>query len=426
MVFRLLSGSLIYLVLILLAGCRTEDPMEAEKIAWLKDKAVPVRSVDPEDERYDDLLFLKEELAGVEIIGLGEQSHGDGSSFLAKARLMKFLREELGFSILAFESGMLDCALALKAYENGAPIDSAFRMGIFRVWSDSRQLDPVKEYLGRQPLPFSPLFIGFDSQYSGSLTPEGRRDSIYYFLKRHEPGLDTSHFPVAWKALALQSMKEYRKFKSDTLLQEQFFAQMDSLTRLVERFEPASLEDKLIAKGVADLSSFYYFMLHMNPNNPENDVLNIRDSIMAANVAWLKEEIFPERKIILWAANTHLGFNRRLLKYPDKMIPMGDYLKKRYGDKYYVLSFTSLEGRAGSLVGGVRNVPQSSNKTMEHMLGRTQIPFAWLRKQDLAAIPFEKPFQARLYGYTNWYADWPRMTDGIFFIREMTPNQFHR
>ncbi|HQU60051.1 MAG TPA: hypothetical protein PLU64_12685, partial [Saprospiraceae bacterium] len=87
-----------------------------------------------------------------------------------------------------------------------------------------------------------------------------------------------------------------------------------------------------------------------------------------------------------------------------------------------LLSFTTFTGENSSLQYGIRKVPDSSNKTLEYLWAETGMPFAYLRKASLDAIPFEHPFQARLYGYANWYADWDKMTDGIFFIREMKPS----
>lgn len=408
--------------LLALTACQTEPPDKTGKTEWLQEHALPIRSINPMDTVFDDLEFLKEELKGVELIGLGEQSHGDGSTFLAKARLVKFLHQEMGFSLLAFESGMLDCALAAKALEQGIPIDSAFRIGLFKIWSNSRETAGLRHYAGSALAAGGPPFVGFDSQLSGNLPREVRADSIFQFLQRHAPAFDSAYFSTAWKAFRPDSPRDFHRWKRDTLFQQAFFSQLDSLSRLAGQLQPQSTEDKLLCKGVESLKHYYYFLLHMNPNDPDNTVLNIRDSIMAAHLIWLKEELFPGRKIILWAANTHLGYDRHKLKYPDKMRPMGGYLKDRYGDRYYVLSFTSYTGQSGSLQFGVRNVPGSSNKSLEYLWAETGRPYAFLRKASLAAFPFERPFQARFYGYANWYAEWPDMTDGAFFIREMKPS----
>ena len=67
-----------------------------EKTESLKNIAIPIRSIDPKDEDYSDLQFLKKivERDSVRVIMLGEQTHGDGSTFLAKSRLIKFLHKE--------------------------------------------------------------------------------------------------------------------------------------------------------------------------------------------------------------------------------------------------------------------------------------------------------------------------------------------
>lgn len=402
--------------------CQTEADRKPEKTAWLSEHLVPLRSIEPADTNFSDLAFLKEELRDVEIIGLGEQSHGDGSTFLAKSRLIRFLREEMGFKVLAFETGMLDGALGLEAYRNGVPVDSAFRVAWFKIWSQSRQLGLLRRYVGGQPPPFALPILGFDFQFSGNLPAEQRCRAIVQFIQRYQPDLDTAEYSTVWRALTLRGRKGYDQFRKDSLLQQTVFSELAQLNGLIGQFQLQNAADSLLARGCSELKDYFYFTWNANFNNPDGKVLNIRDSVMAANVIWMKEHFFPRQKIILWAANTHLGYQRTLLKYPDEMIPMGQYLKDRYADRYYVLSFTALDGATNSLQNGVNKVPPASNKTLEYLLGETGIEFGWLRKQDLAAIPFEIPFQARPFGYTNWYADWPRMTDGIFYIKTMSPS----
>jgi erythromycin esterase len=65
------------------------------RVKWLKQNAVRVRSVDPKDEDFRDLMPLRKILRNTRIVMLGESSHGDGGTFLAKTRLIKFLHQKM-------------------------------------------------------------------------------------------------------------------------------------------------------------------------------------------------------------------------------------------------------------------------------------------------------------------------------------------
>src|SRR5207248_6952503 len=60
---------------------------------WLKKRALSVRSIDPADDDFTDLMPLRDFIGNARVVQLGEQSHGDGAAFLAKARLIRFLHE---------------------------------------------------------------------------------------------------------------------------------------------------------------------------------------------------------------------------------------------------------------------------------------------------------------------------------------------
>src|SRR5687767_10978225 len=64
---------------------------------WIARQAVAIRSIDPNDENFSDLEPLAAAIGSARVVQLGEPSHGAGSSFAAKARLIKFLHRRLGF-----------------------------------------------------------------------------------------------------------------------------------------------------------------------------------------------------------------------------------------------------------------------------------------------------------------------------------------
>lgn len=84
------------------AAAAAEDaPPSAERVRrlrvrWLAENASPVRSIAPEDEDFSDLAPLAAALGDARVVMLGEATHGDGETFRAKARLVRFLHRELG------------------------------------------------------------------------------------------------------------------------------------------------------------------------------------------------------------------------------------------------------------------------------------------------------------------------------------------
>src|SRR5690349_16563489 len=81
------------------------------EVEYLKTHGVEI-SIDSADEDFTDLVPLKAFFGNARIVLLGEQSHGDGTTFSTKIRLIKFLHDRLGFEVLAFENGIFDSFLA--------------------------------------------------------------------------------------------------------------------------------------------------------------------------------------------------------------------------------------------------------------------------------------------------------------------------
>ena len=134
---------------------------------------VELKSSSPEENRFSNLEFLKEILKDVDIVTLGEESHGHGTSFETKIKLVKFLHEELGFDVIAFESGFYDCHKAWQLIEQGENADTTAAKGIFGIWSKSKQFQPLFKYIedekhGKHPL----ILAGFDFQFSGEISEE--------------------------------------------------------------------------------------------------------------------------------------------------------------------------------------------------------------------------------------------------------------
>jgi erythromycin esterase len=155
------------LLFVTLSFAEGTDPNEDFRVAWLKQHAIPLRSIEPNDEDFSDLEPLLKVLRDVRIVQLGEQSHGDGATFYCKTRLIKFLHQKLGFDVLAFESGLYDCRKAWELLRGGMEPYEAFSHGVYYIWARSEQCRPLIDYWGRAAKSNEPLELcGFDCKFS--------------------------------------------------------------------------------------------------------------------------------------------------------------------------------------------------------------------------------------------------------------------
>src|SRR5215212_8009568 len=92
--------NLLFMSIVMVAsGCKDQD---IEK--FIKENANVISNVNVDSDDFTDLLPIGNAIGDSRVVMLGEQDHGDGTSFLAKTRLIKFLHEKKGFNVLAFES----------------------------------------------------------------------------------------------------------------------------------------------------------------------------------------------------------------------------------------------------------------------------------------------------------------------------------
>ncbi len=64
-----------------LLPAQESDSDVASKVEWLQKNAVRIRSIDPGDDDFSDLMPLKKIIGNARVVQLGEQSHGDGATF---------------------------------------------------------------------------------------------------------------------------------------------------------------------------------------------------------------------------------------------------------------------------------------------------------------------------------------------------------
>lgn len=430
-------------MLSLLGACGIEDE---SRVTWLADHAARIRSIDPADDDFSDLEPLRATLAGVRVVMLGEQSHGDGSTFLAKTRLIRFLHEKMGYDVLAFESGLYDCAKAWELLARGEEPREAVSRGVFRIWTISREVQPLIDYLGSRAKTARPLEVaGVDSQFTGSASRDFLVADLAAFLSSIDPKLaagdDWNRVVQVIGHLATSSWERGVEPVPSSNDQAAFVRTIEQWRSAIAACDapPPSRGASSAARAwsgafwrqlLASLRVFAEQTWRTDYSDHAGDaaVSAMRDLQMGKNLVWLAKERYPDRKIIVWAATFHNARELRTIEVGDTkyarlyraMSPMGEVAWRELGRELYSLGFTSYQGEtATAFARNAHSIPPPSAGSLEDLFARAGLETALV---DFRNSPrwLRAPMIARLLGHKEMRADWTRIVDGVVFLRTMT------
>lgn len=361
------------------------------------------------------LEILKIALKNVEIIGLGEQTHFDGITSIARVSLIKYLHQKCDFNVMAFESGFYDCYKAYELAKTNKNKDSILIepiFGVFRV----KEIKPLFEYIAKTYTTANPLkLIGFDHQFSSDISKTHFLNDFIGFLEK-EKIFDTRS-------------KDYDKFLEE----------LERIIRLSNYGKTYSEETKKIINAYTKM---IYQFLEKKDNKKFEDYFwmvicknidietihmekiegNSRDKEMANNISWIKNHLYPNEKIILWAASSHLRFNPKLVDYEDlkNSIPTGEALKKQYQEKYYFLGFTSYEGKYGKGMMNMKVKTPKKEDSFEYNLREFTDKNAFIPLNTADEKFKQTYFTANIFGNISLKMKIFDVADGIIYLRKMT------
>jgi len=420
-------------VLITAGACGGDGspPVPADPVEWLASQSIQVASVDPADRDFTDLQALKDVIGDSRVVLLGEQSHGVGTVFLAKTRLIEFLHQEMGFDVLAFESGLFDMRKAWQAMTSGVDPREAFSTGVFGIWAGSAQLQPLIAYLGEVAASDDPLELaGFDSQFTASGSWESLLPDLEAFLEAEgAPFPNDDRWPAIQQTIAgLLDGSQYSAPPPEAE-RERFRQVMAEIREWLggdEAGQPAS-ERRFWSQLVKSVAVQADGTWEMDLDNFTMEMGIYRDEQMADNLIWLANDWYRGRKIIVWAATFH---NVRNIRDIDSRMPEVDYSQamtmghrvwEALGDDVYNLGFTAFEGEAGQWrVESAQTLAVPAEGSLEDLMSRAGLQNAIVdfRGAGGALTWLSTPMISRPLG-KEMEADWTTILDGMFFTRVM-------
>ena len=389
-------------------------PADAAWVAWVQRHEHPVRSLT--STQFDDLRFLAPLLAGKRIVQLGESGHGVSQFDQAKVRLIRYLHEELGYDVIAFESGLFDCWSANERMDVlGAT--TLMRHCIFGVWHTSEVL-PLFEYIRQTRSTAHPLVLaGIDIQAS-TATENGRAPAfLEEVIARLDPVYATrirqldAAFVASAQAFA-QSNDGVRAIAAYDSLTAWFDAHRGEL----EATYGADPTPARVARQLAFSRS--RFVRHLRATTSE-ELFTIRDPGMADNLDALLDRIYPGKKVIVWAHNAHIQHDRGHSYEngdPSTGVPtMGTWVSQRHQAELYTVGLFMYRGSAADNIRRVYEVTPAAANSLE-------ATFYPVRKKQF----FVDLSQAGSERGTEWIRQMTVSKDwGVTPLLQVIGNQYH-
>ncbi|MCA4810171.1 erythromycin esterase family protein [Empedobacter stercoris] len=347
--------------------------------------------------------ILNKSLENVEIIALGEPSHYMKETYVSKIKLIKYLHKKLNFDVLAFEAPMYNLNQINDSVRLGLASSKLFRQNNAGVWN-IKEMDELYEYIIETYKTDRPLiYVGFDQSFykSNIFIPE-----LKSFLKeKNVTNIDDRYFD------AIQFVVEHSfSFKKSSVADTALISSTNK--EILSKISEKNFKNKFWKKQLQNIESVY-----------RNDYkVGNRDETMFENVKFIKEEMYPNKKMILWGATIHFVDNTLLTvdKLKTLKTKVGYFLKKEYKDKYYILGFTPGEGNAGvkGYLGLMNLKIKSPKNSVENLIQKNcecNYAFVSFNGFDSAKLT-SNIIGSKQFEYDNL----SKIVDGLFYLKTET------
>lgn len=317
-------GSVVALA-ILTTGC-------ADRSDTGQNASSPVHRVDQSAD--EPFAFLDGVLDSQRVVLLGESSHGVAEFYQRKSDLVRYLHEELGYGVLVFESGLADVA---TVYGDAAEMKTNDMIDKALLYNTD-QLAPLFSHIRETKGTAEPLRLaGMDVQ------SKHFADELQSLIDGRT--VDTE-FLNGLRGRLWQKMLGAQDFQAYNRLSRRFVAKTDTLLRALNQSVPPdsrSYEEEALVRNVENFRDFFSFKYKEGKSIEAqfSDMQALRDSIMANNLFWLTETVFPEEKVIVWGHNGHIAKDNF-----ETGMDVGEYVHRKMPEESYAMGFVAYQGAA--------------------------------------------------------------------------------
>ncbi|MCA8953713.1 MAG: erythromycin esterase family protein [Planctomycetes bacterium] len=386
----------------------SRETPDAAAVDWADRHAVPLATTDP-TAPLDDLAALAPVVADARIVMVGESTHGSSELFALRHRIIRWLVEERGFAVVAFEDHAAPCRAIQDYVETGNGDPVTLVDNLFGVWARQETLAFVRWLratwvTGRA----RPTLVGIDLQ-----DPRAPLRELAAFATRHDAELlaaieaGLAAMRAAWAAGAYP--------RREAAEHERWCAAARRVEALLEQ-RTATLT---VAAGAETVHRARYNarLVRQSADVSRAGDMRTRDRFLADNLLWLRQQSPPGTGIAVWAHNTHIRFDEDAA---------GQFVRAAVGDDVVSLGAFTHSGQYAAWDSTARRMrdyalfpgPPDSIEGLLHTVGEPVLALdlraadlpGWLRRPQLHcnlglfaadfgyyAAPLAKSFSALLF-----------------------------
>jgi erythromycin esterase len=374
-------------------------------------------SIAIEADDFEDLAFLGPLLEGKRIVQLGENAHGIREYNLVKSRIVRFLHQELGFGVLAFESPLYQCYDAELTAGDASAMSTLTSCAI-GVWH-TKEVLPLFEYLRETRKSDRPLRLaGIDVQPIGR-NKAGRPAFLSSLIDNPAYSAEVFALDSTFLEVYGRGGRERRAF----FRSEEGQRMAEAYDHLATILAAMPSEAAGVARQTASSMAWY---IRQQSAPTTRDYVERRDRGMAENLMFLIEELYSNEKVIVWGHNFHVRHDNLAIPPDSTMFPdvaartMGTWIRERYSDEVYTVGLYAYGGRAANNSGDVYEIEPADPGSLEALLHEFGEEALFV-ELDQAPDNLAEPITARYNATTPLSMILRDQYDAIIFVDEVTP-----
>ena len=365
-----------------------------EVVTWVSDHAIALTSTKP-GAPYDDLECLRELIGDARIVALGEQTHGTHEFQTMKHRIIRFLVEEMGFTILGLEAGWGGCLLSDeyvvegKGSRNEAMSSAGF--WFFQTTAFRNLVTWMRTH--NVTAPDRPVHLGgIDYQ-----APHHGLEWADQVLSTAQISVDFTARRGLWDLSSLYPSIWGEPEKRRAYIQKAS-AFVDEVLRVLPEAEPhlTPLQTVTLQRLPRALEQFEGRFAFAGEEQNESGfyagLYTYRDGCMAENATWWLDTLGKDSRIVLWGHNGHVAASWREVGW----VPLGEHLRKEYGTGLVTVGFSTSRGTFSAVNPEIKafddlTVPEPLSNSYEAVFSETGIDHFVL---DLRSLPAGSSIEA--------------------------------